>query len=299
MWDLKQLKHFKAIYEYGSLLGASKEIGVGQSALTKSLKKLEEALDLQLFARHTRELIPTEAGHLLFQKALRVIAESEEFQKSAETLATGEAGSVSIGCGPLPADLLVVPLIHKLVAADSRIELNVGVDEFEKLIYGLVTYEHDLLLYDIGELKTVPEPDRFEVIGLIQTPIVFVVSPSHPILKGGKPTLEKLATAHWALPKIPQRFIEQIPSTYGELLLSSMQTRYQIENPQTCVNLAKAGLVVTATAKLLVEQDLAEGDLVAIPLPFKVTTDVALYRLRSRIMTSSVKFVMQQLSKLS
>lgn len=299
MWDLKQLKHFKAIYEYGSLLGASKKVGVSQSALTKSLRKLEESLGLQLFARHTRELIPTEAGQLLFERALRVIAESDEFQKSAETLATGEAGRVSIGCGPLPADIMIVPLIHELVTQDSGIELSVAVDEFEKLIYGLVTYEYDLLLYDIGDARRVPEPDRFEVISLIQTPIVFVLSPNHPLFKQGDLTLDKLASARWALPKVPQRFVDQIPSEFNESLLPNMQSHYQIENPQTCLNLAKAGLVITATAKILVESELEHGTLKEIPLPFDLMTDIALYRLRSRLLTSSVKQVIQQLTLMS
>ncbi|MCG8391986.1 MAG: substrate-binding domain-containing protein, partial [Pseudomonadales bacterium] len=130
----------------------------------------------------------------------------------------------------------------------------------------------------------------------LKTPIQFVVSPNHPLFQEGDVTVEKLAAAKWALPKVPQRFMDQIPEEYESWLLPRVTPHYQIENPLTCLNLAKAGLVITATAQVLVEKDIAEGSLVAIPLPFEITTDIALYRLRSRTLTSSVRNVIRHLS---
>ncbi|MFA0698242.1 LysR family transcriptional regulator, partial [Vibrio sp. 10N.222.49.C9] len=49
--DLKLLQVFKAVYEQGSLSAAADYLDVTQPAVTASIKKLEAALDYQLFIR--------------------------------------------------------------------------------------------------------------------------------------------------------------------------------------------------------------------------------------------------------
>ena len=58
----KQLRLLITIEECGSLLGAADKIGLTQPGASKALRELEQTLQVELFARTNRGLIPTEAG---------------------------------------------------------------------------------------------------------------------------------------------------------------------------------------------------------------------------------------------
>lgn len=63
---LEKLISFHAIARSGTMLKASKVLGISQPALTKSMQSLEDALSLKLFNRHQRGMALTEAGKELF-----------------------------------------------------------------------------------------------------------------------------------------------------------------------------------------------------------------------------------------
>ncbi|WP_108651600.1 LysR family transcriptional regulator [Dongshaea marina] len=86
---MNQLEHFIQIYELKSISAAAKECGVTQSAITKSLKKLEELLGLTLFYRHTREMSPSDAAHGLYEHALDIVSATRSFELRAEQIALG------------------------------------------------------------------------------------------------------------------------------------------------------------------------------------------------------------------
>jgi DNA-binding transcriptional LysR family regulator len=60
--DFKSFHYVMAMAEKGSVLGAAKELGLSQPSLSKYLKNLQDALDIQLFERKNGKLVPTHAG---------------------------------------------------------------------------------------------------------------------------------------------------------------------------------------------------------------------------------------------
>lgn len=299
--DLKQLQHFVAVYDYGSLLSAANHVGVGQSALTKSLKKLEEHLGLQLFARHTRELTPTAPGHQLYQKALQVIAEADDLLGKADQLVTGDRGEVSIGCGCLPADILLVPMIQAITAEGADINIKVVTEDFDKLVHGLLTYQYDFLLFDTRKLEELPEPERFRVTPLAEIPLEIVLSKSLCETIDLKDPISSLQNLKWANTnqQPPQKLMAQLPEDIQNLMRHNPQAHFRIENIQTCLELARAGLAATIAPKQLVENDIASGALHTLPLPFELSVHIGAYQLRARGENSSVQKVIRAFSRIS
>jgi len=70
-WD--RLRVFHAVADAGSLTHAGETLNLSQSAVSRQIRQLEEALGATLFHRHARGLILTEQGELLFE-ATRVMA---------------------------------------------------------------------------------------------------------------------------------------------------------------------------------------------------------------------------------
>ena len=75
------------VIETGSFSAASRQLKVGQPAVSKAIAQLEERLGVRLLLRSTKGLTATEAGQVFYQRAKRTVAEADE----AELLARGEA----------------------------------------------------------------------------------------------------------------------------------------------------------------------------------------------------------------
>ncbi|XBQ16162.1 MAG: LysR family transcriptional regulator [Oceanicaulis sp.] len=69
-WD--KLKTFHAAAEAGSLTGAAELLNLSQSAVSRQISALEGELGVKLFHRHTRGLLLTEPGRVLFEAAAEV-----------------------------------------------------------------------------------------------------------------------------------------------------------------------------------------------------------------------------------
>ncbi|MEM7210674.1 MAG: LysR family transcriptional regulator [Pseudomonadota bacterium] len=77
-FDFSDLEAFTAVFETGSFQLASRRIHVSQSAITRRVRKLEEALGSSLFERTTRSVRPTLAAKRLYARAQTMLADAEE-----------------------------------------------------------------------------------------------------------------------------------------------------------------------------------------------------------------------------
>ena len=94
--NLNSLRAFVAVARERSFTGAAAKLGVSQSALSHTIRGLEERIGLRLLTRTTRSVSPTEAGERLLQT---VGPRFEEIE--AEIAALGElrqkpAGTIRI-----------------------------------------------------------------------------------------------------------------------------------------------------------------------------------------------------------
>jgi len=104
---LNQIRDFVALVEGGSMSAAARSLGVSQPAITKSIRALEAELHVQLVQRTTRGVVPTRYGRLFFARAKVARAELERGVAELGQLAGFLSGSVTFGCGPIVADLVV------------------------------------------------------------------------------------------------------------------------------------------------------------------------------------------------
>ena len=122
---LADLTTFLAIARHRSFRAAAAELGVSASALSHSLRKLEERLDLRLFNRTTRSVALTEAGERLHGRitpAFRDIADSLD---DLNTLRGKPAGTLRLNAAKQSAQLVVLPAVTKFLRAypDVKVEL--------------------------------------------------------------------------------------------------------------------------------------------------------------------------------
>ncbi|MFG1429428.1 LysR family transcriptional regulator [Xanthobacter sp. V2C-8] len=123
--ELRQLQHFVAVAEEGHFTRVARRANIVQSALSSSVRALEEELGAQLFVRTTRQVRLTAAGRVLLDKARHVLAAAREAREAVAAVAGLERGALSIGTvQSLPAFLDLPALLARFHAAFPAIEVR-------------------------------------------------------------------------------------------------------------------------------------------------------------------------------
>ena len=94
--DLNDLLALVAVARERSFTRAAARLGVSQSALSHTVRRLETRLGLRLLARTTRSVALTAAGRAFFIEAQHLLERAHQAAASARRFAAGDIGSVSI-----------------------------------------------------------------------------------------------------------------------------------------------------------------------------------------------------------
>ena len=160
----------------GSLTAAANALFLTQSALSHSMRKLEEQLGTQIWLREGRSLRPTQAGQYLLAVANRVLPQLALAEERIRQFAQGERGSLRIGMECHPCYQWLLKVVSPYLARWP----DVDVDVKQKFQFGgigaLFGYEIDLLV----------TPDPLYKPGLRFEPVfdyeqVLVVALDHPL----------------------------------------------------------------------------------------------------------------------
>lgn len=284
------LKYFLLIYDLKNLSKAAKKLGVTQSAVSKNMQKLEAQLALKLFERHTRNVEPTDAAHLLYKHANQCVGTVNDFLDKARFLSQGDSGIIHIGCGPLAHALILNPLINTLLKKQSNMRIHAHIESFSLLKQGLDKHLYHCLLCDVGDLSTVPDPDEYKVTPLLKVPLYIVANTSHPV--HAVEDWQQAFNHKWILPPVPPRYLNQMPKSMQRFLQRSDKPDFATTDLQQAIQLAKKNdLLTVATGKIMADGTVGNTGLKPISLPFALMTDIGLWRMRSRLLTPQMREV--------
>ncbi len=188
MLEKTHLAIVKEVDQRGSLTAAASALCLTQSALSHTIKKLEQQLGTLIWLREGRSLRLTQAGQYLLSVANRVLPQLTYAEEHLRQYAQGERGTLRIGmeCHPCYQWLL------KIVSPYLTQWTDVDVDVKQKFQFGgigaLLDYEIDLLV----------TPDPVHQPGLCFEPVfdyeqVLVVSRQHPLATAPYIQAEQLA----------------------------------------------------------------------------------------------------------
>ena len=97
MLSLHQLRCFLTVYELGSLTAAAEELGYAQPSVSEQIRTLERSLDIQLFRRVGRGVVPTTVADTLRPHAEATIAAAEEARRAVQRVKSFETGTIRFG----------------------------------------------------------------------------------------------------------------------------------------------------------------------------------------------------------
>ena len=111
---MRQIALLAHLDEERCVVGAARAMGMAQPAASKLLREIEKALQVQLFERHARGIVPTSCGEILVRHARSILSEIHLAQQEIATLKSGLSGQASLGTISTPAANLVPTAIGLL-----------------------------------------------------------------------------------------------------------------------------------------------------------------------------------------
>jgi DNA-binding transcriptional LysR family regulator len=138
--SLDQLVSFVAVARERSFTSAASKLGVSQSALSHTIRELEERLGVRLLTRTTRSVSPTEAGERLLRNVSPRFDEIEAELAAVRELREKPAGTIRITATEFAIDTILLPKLALLLRDYPDIKVEMIVD------YGLtdiVTQQYD------------------------------------------------------------------------------------------------------------------------------------------------------------
>jgi len=95
---LERMRTFVRIADRGSLSAVARELGVGQSTITRHLRELEDAVGVPLLSRTTRRLTLTDEGSRYYANSINILRLVEQAGDEARGTRGAPAGSIRISC---------------------------------------------------------------------------------------------------------------------------------------------------------------------------------------------------------
>lgn len=255
--ELRQLKYFEKACELQNFSEASRMLHISQSTLSQQIKQLEDELNVLLFDRIGKRIIPTEAGLAFLPFARNSIKEAENGKQIIKDLKGIMTGTLNIGVTYSLSHLLTCSITEfKKVYPGIKVIISFGTSKEQ--IKLLEDKQADCVLSFKPEMIN----DEYEKIELFSSKLYYIVHKSHPLSSLSSISLKKLQESELILPAhgfATRIKTDEIFSKYNIVPNVIME----INDVQTIINLIKRGNWGTILTLSAIKD---EPELKAIPI---------------------------------
>ncbi|MFN8105350.1 MAG: LysR family transcriptional regulator [Acidimicrobiia bacterium] len=291
--ELRQIRHFEAVYRLRSISRAAEEQHLTQSALSRSIKALEAELGQPLFDRSTHAVAPTPSADELVTHAIDTLAAVRSFEQSAAVLNDGDTGTVRLGTGAFPLRPLITTAIRTVSGERPNIKVKVTGGRPGDLVAAMVRRELDAVVCDTSKFESV-DARTVTVEPLAPEPLVIVVGAGHP-LAATDPGDDDVARHPWALPPVAPASLRHLPASFRRLPAAGFP-RYELDSVAACLDLVRDQRSVTMTPLSVARADCAPRGLVFRLAGETLVTRDGIHVLRARTPAKPARLVLDAIA---
>lgn len=173
--DIRQLKALVEVVRRGGFSAAAESLNATQPTVSKTVKLLEDDVGLPLLERSRQGVRLTQAGEIVYRRALTLLAERDSLEAELDDLRGLRRGELHVGLPLLGSDILFAPLFAAYRERYPGVQLRL-------LELGSQALEDSLRSGNVelaGSL--LPADDEFEWQSVRREPMVVVMPPGHPL----------------------------------------------------------------------------------------------------------------------
>jgi DNA-binding transcriptional LysR family regulator len=253
---LRQLVAFRRVVEHGSISAAARALHIGQPAVSKQVRALEQRLGVRLLERGTTRAEATPAGRALYAGLPALLDGIEQLEDDVSASARGLEGllrvHVPVGLGELHLTAAFLRFQEKF----PRIDLDVAYDDRQ---IDLVKERVDVALR-IGPLTS---PDLV-VRKLAELPRALVATPRY-LREAGTPRTPRELRGHNYVRNSRQAGAERIRLRQGdETVEVELPSRFLVDSVVALRDLLLAHVGLGPASRWVVHGELERGELVEV-----------------------------------
>ena len=174
--DLRSLHYFSVVAEERNFTRAAQRLAISQPPLSNQIHKLEEELSTPLFIRGGRSLQMTEAGKLLYRRAVQLLDLAERTQEEVSSLAKGLSGTICLrsvaGLAPFLAARWLAGFREEYPLVRFEIVNGSSDDITDQILRGII---------ELGIIAAPYDSEHLEGIDVGDEPWCAILSDQHPL----------------------------------------------------------------------------------------------------------------------
>ena len=259
--EISQLQYFQAVARVRHFTKAAEACAVSQSALSRSIAKLEEELGVRLFARRSRHVELTQAGEHFLYHVDRVLRELAEAKRELTQQETKGGGTVNVSFFHSFGGYLLPMLLAEFHAQYPEIRIKLNQHNSKFLMQQVESGKTDLCL-----CSTMTTAENIAWMYLWSEELFVAVPKDHPLAQRGSVTLRDVEAEPLITLK-PNYSLRTLVDQSFELAHSHPQIIFEVDDVNTLASLVAAKLGVSIIPNIPGVEHLG---IVYLPITFPV-----------------------------
>jgi len=269
--NLRRLKAFVTVAHTRSVTEAARELHLTPPAVTKGVRELETELAVELFRRTSSGMLLTPAGEVFHLHAERALSEVERGREEVRLLMGGVGGRVSIGATS-EAAINVLPIaLGRLIERRPQIEVSMAGGTFDSLSRAVRAGELDFFL---GVAPAAGASANLATESLYSDELQVVARPDHPLASLPSLGLGDLGAYRWIQSSSDGPLTHLLRASFADVGVPFPENSIVIEPLSSMRAILRRTDLVAAATSVRVREELALGQLVALPIPLPKTRHI-------------------------
>jgi len=208
---LIQLRNLLAISEHGSVRAAARQLGVAQSALTRSIQELERKLDVTLLEREAKGVSLTDTGQRFLVRAQAIQNEVRRAQEEIEQLRGHTKGVINLGLSTVAQIALFPYAANTFYERYPDVVLNIRDGLFPTMEPSL---KNGVLDMYVGPMMNLRPASDLTVEKLFDNTRAVLCRKGHPLAKAQ--SLHELVDAGWVTTSVTYKAEEELGPLFAK-----------------------------------------------------------------------------------
>src|SRR5438270_7722902 len=257
--DLSQLEVFLAVAKEGRFSRAAEKLYRTQSAVSQSIRKLEEELGEPLFDRSSREGVLTDAGHVLREYAEKLLNLRADAREALVELRELHKGKLVIAANELTV-LYLLPILTEFRRLHPMIKVTIQRALGSQIPDDVLRHnvELGLLTYD-------PQESQIHAVVVYLDELAFVVPRTHPLASLEQVSIRQLGAESFVAHIVSSPYREKVIQAFRRHK-TPLHMDVELPTLQAITRFVSMGNGVALVPEISVQSELARGELVRIPV---------------------------------
>lgn len=257
--NLAQLEVFLTVAREKRFSRAAEKLYRTQSAVSQSIRKLEEELGEPLFDRSSRDGLLTDAGRLLQEYAERLLNLRDDAHGALVELRQLNRGKLTIAANEFTA-LYLLPVLAEFRRLHPMIRIAVNRSFGSHIPDDVLRHNSEL-----GVLTYNPEGAQLCSIVVYLDELILVVPPSHPLAAAHQVSIRQLGAEMFVAHNVPSPYRDKVIQAF-QRHKTPLHMDIELPTLQAIKRFVAMGNGVALVPEISVENELARGELIRIPV---------------------------------